>query len=253
MAMALWQQVFQLGRAQPLETAKSQPRLIPEAVLGQLRRWQRQRQLIEVKTPRQGEYQQSLILAVKPEQGCFEIDELFPGHYHGQIQAGDALHLRLNQGGQVQEMDCKVLDYHSDSAMPYYSLALPERIHAGQRRKQRRIAISEDFPITVSLQTNLGERLHGSAENISAGGLRLRLAGNQLKELQAGAFLPQCELNFPGGLRLNCSARIKGLQFKREPHRHTSVSICFGQMEPANRDTLNGLVDAIYQRCQDAA
>lgn len=261
LTLPLWHRVF--GKRQPQQerqlpsffheqSGHAQPKTTPE-VLRQLRLWQRQRQLIEVKTARQGEYQQSLILAVNPEQMSFDIDELFPSQYHGQIQTGDSLHLRLNQAGTVKEMECKVLAYHHHSAMPYYSLRIPETIHCGQRRKQRRISVDEDFPITISLQTPVGQMLYGSAENISAGGLRLRLAGNQLKELYPGAMLPLCELSFPGGLNIRCRAKVKGLQFLRQPHRHTQISLIFSDLAHEQRQQIEGLIDVIYQRCQFAA
>lgn len=258
--MTLWQKMF--GKKPEIEE-RSMPGFFKEMtqesaqphpeVLRQLRLWQKQRQLIEVKSARLGEYQQSLILSVDASRGSFDIDELFPSLYHGQIRAGDSLHIRLHQGGQIQEMECLVLCYHHHTAMPYYSLEIPERIQSGQRRKQRRIVIDEDFPIAASLQTPVGQKLFGSVENLSSGGARLRFAGNQLKDLYPGAILPMCDLAFPGGLNIRCRAKLKGLQFLRQPRRHTSVSLSFLDLAPAQRQQIGGLIEAIGMRCEAAA
>lgn len=260
--MTLWQKMF--GKKQETEE-RNIPSFFEELnqektavephpeVLRQLRLWQKQRQLIEVKSARQGEYQQSLILAVDSSNGSFEIDELFPSQYHGQIRAGDTLHIRVHQGGDVQEIECRVLCYHHHSAMPYYSLAIPERIESGQRRKQPRIIIDEDFPIAASLQSPVGQKLFGSVENLSSGGVRLRFAGNQLKDLYPGAILPMCDLAFPGGFNVRCRAKIKGIQFLRQPRRHTSVSLSFLDLAPAQRQQVDGLIEAISERCEVAA
>ncbi|WP_299978297.1 flagellar brake protein [uncultured Pseudoteredinibacter sp.] len=262
--MTLWQKMF--GRAAVAEERTmpgffnelsqhetADTRNINPEVIRQLRVWQKQRQLIEVKSARQSEYQQSLILSVDLANGSFEIDELFPSQYHGQIRAGDSLHIRVHNGGQVQEMECSVLSYHHHSAMPYYSLAIPERIAYGQRRKQRRIAIDEDFPIAASLQTPVGQKLFGGVENLSCGGVRLRFSGNQLKDLYPGAVLPMCDLAFPGGFNIRCRAKLKGIQFLRQPRRHTSISLSFLDLAPAQRQQLEGLIEAIGQRCDVAA
>ncbi|GAA6153737.1 flagellar brake protein [Pseudoteredinibacter isoporae] len=257
--MTLWQKMF--GKKPEIE-ARSMPGFFKEMaqdasqphpeVLRQLRLWQKQRQLIEVKSVRQGDYQQSLILSVDASSGSFDIDELFPSQYHGQIRAGDALHIRLHQGGQVQEMECQVLCYHHHTAMPYYSLQIPDRIDSGQRRKQPRIVIDEDFPIAASLQTPVGQKLFGSVENLSSGGVRLRFAGNQLKDLYPGAVLPMCDLAFPGGFNIRCRAKLKGIQFLRQPRRHTSISLSFLDLASAQRQQIEGLIEAIGQRCEAA-
>lgn len=252
--MAIWQRVIQKFSPAPERispTIVCSPEQAPLIVVQQLRHWQRQRQLLEVKPSRQSHYQQSLVLAINTELNTFDIDELFPNQ--GQIKVGETLLLRLNQGGQIQEFESTVLANYFDSTMPYYSLAMPTKIHTGQRRKLPRIAIDEDFPITVGLINTVGSNLYGSAENISAGGMRVRLAGNQLKEIYSGAVLPECEFSFPGGFSVKCRARVKGIQFQKHPRRHTSIGLSFIDLAPEEQRQIQGLIEAIHQRCYLAA
>lgn len=247
--MALWQKV--LNKIAPPRPKLETPTLIGEidpAIIKQLKNWQQRRQLLEVRNPISGHYCQSMVLGVFEEQGYLEIDDLFPQANAGDVRNGDYLQLRLQQGGRVAELECQVQAYYGNSDWPVYRLRLPKQITTGQRRRFPRIALSEDVQVSVAINSPGNQLMFGSAENISAGGMRLRLPGNALKDLYPGASLNSCEFRFPGDLNFKCRARVKGLQFQKSPARHTNISLSFIDLPSEQLQQIKGLIDVFHDK-----
>lgn len=247
--MAIWHRV--LNKITPPSPQLDAPDAVSETspeIIKQLKNWQHNRQLLEVQNPISGHYCQSMVLGVFPEQGHFEIDDLFPQAKPGDVRAGDWIQLRLQQGGRVSEVKCQVQSYYGNSDWPIYRLKLPSEITTGQRRRHPRIALNEDIQVSVTLTSPQQQLMFGSAENISAGGMRLRLPGNALKDLYPGANLHNCEFRFPGDLNFRCRAKVKGMQFHKLPNRHTNISLSFVELPSDQLKQIKGLIDVFYDR-----
>jgi c-di-GMP-binding flagellar brake protein YcgR len=205
---------------------------------------QEKRQLIEVISDRTGEVYQSMILAVDLNREQIELDELFPQPADFIYQPGDSFTVKHHHRGLVLSFSCKLNGIAANLSSPIYTLELPERVDYEQRRRFTRLTLSKQQPLSVRLQSPRRTPWYATANNISAGGMRLVIGGNILDQLQHNTYLPELEFRFNTDFQVRCQARVKGFRFLRRPYRHTELSIEFKDMAPQHRGQLAQLIES---------
>ncbi len=213
---------------------------------------QEQRQLIEVISQRTGETYQSMILAVDLNREQLELDELFPQPADFIYQPGDKFTVKHHHQGLVLSFTCTLNSIVMSLSSPIYTLQLPEQVNYQQRRQFTRLTLSKQQPLSVRLQSPRRTPWYATANNISAGGMRLVIGGNVLDQLQHNTYLPECEFRFNHDFQIRCQARVKGFRFLRRPYRHTELSIEFKDMGPQQRGQLEQLIESFSSTVEAA-
>ncbi|WP_179957499.1 flagellar brake protein [Exilibacterium tricleocarpae] len=211
------------------------------------------RQLLEVINDQTGERYQSMILDVNVVAGLFMLDDLFPANPTAPVQVGDALTLRHHHNGQVLSFSAPVIDIEQAQTAPLYTLKLPKEVGYRQRRRWPRVDLRQPQPLTVRLKSPWSTPWFATAQNLSAGGMRLRIGGNLLDQLHCDQALPLLEFQFNRDFRVRCQARVKGFRFCRRPHRHTQLSVEFVDMPAHQRIQLEAFVSTLIERKTKAA
>lgn len=204
---------------------------------------QERRQLIQVISDRTGESYQSMILSVDLNQEQIELDELFPQPADYIYQPGDVFTIKHHHQGQVLSFSCTLNSIVMSLSSPVYTLQLPSEVAYEQRRRFTRLTLSKQQPLSVRLQSPRRTPWYATANNISAGGMRLVVGGNVLDHLQRNSYLPECEFRFHNDFQVRCQARVKAFRFLRRPYRHTEISIEFRDIGPQQQMQLQQLID----------
>ena len=213
----------------------------------------RKRQLLEIINDQTAERYQSIILDINVAAGLFMLDDLFPANPAQPVRVGDTLTLRHHYRGQVLSFSSPIIDIEHTQTAPLYTLKLPKEVGYRQRRRWPRVVLSQQPPLAVRIKSPLRTPWFATAQNLSAGGMRLNVAGNLLDQLSYDQVLPLLEFQFNQDFRIRCRARVKGFRFSRRPHRHTQISVEFVDMPAHQGLQLEAFVNALIDKDSEAA
>lgn len=250
--MALLQTVMQkiTGKdfaATPCEPAQKTEPTINTSQIRTLYALLEKRALIDVVCHRSGSHYQSMILSVDPQTQSFQVDEFFPSPVNVDYLKGDEFTISYRQQGAVLVFSTTLLAINQESRAPMYLFNFPESVEYKQRRQSNRIPLSTKQPLSVRLTTGNSISLFATAQNLSAGGMRLTVGGNMVDQLPINSQLPGCEFKFHNDFKVSCQALIKAMRFNRTPYRHTEISIEFSGLKQQDFNQLNQLVGSYFQ------
>ncbi|MBU2887269.1 flagellar brake protein [Gilvimarinus agarilyticus] len=195
----------------------------------------RSRQLLEVLIDNRGTSFQSMILAVDTERGMLWLDQLTPSTLA--LMEGQSLTLRHQRHSEVLTLRLPVISDQSQSRNAI-AVLLPSKVEYRPRRSWLRYEPGYDS-LKATIRTIGNAPTEANIVNISGGGMRLRLKGNQLHSYRRDAHLPLCQVRLSHQIQVNCQAKVKSVRLVREPFRHTQVSLEFTDMTPSARIQLN--------------
>jgi c-di-GMP-binding flagellar brake protein YcgR len=201
-----------------------------------LRQLHAQRQIIEVKIDGNSQSYQTLILAIDSERGLLWLDDLFPNQRS--LKVGDTITLRHHRNSEQLCFSSPVVAWGNSFGANGLAILLPEFISYQPRRQHHRYDLSGSASLSVKIRPVGYEPSYGSIQDLSLGGLALRVAGNLIGQLRHGALLPVCELHLSDDLLIRCSARIRAFCIARSPHRSTLISVEFIDLNAESRHQL---------------
>lgn len=202
----------------------------------------RSRQFIEVSINTEHTGYQSMILAVDNERELLWLDDLYP--LTEPLKIGDILHIKHHRNGEVLVFQAPVVALGVNFNSPGTALLLPEYVQYSPRRKYSRHTLSTQA-VRAKIRALGEEPRYGSIINLSAGGMRLAIAGNVLSELHLNALLPLCQFKLSSSLSINCHARVKSYKMARAPYRHTQVSLEFSGISPVEQGALQSHLEQL--------
>lgn len=214
------------------------PKLSPELTL--LQQWLESRQLLAIESTQGTE--QTMILAIDRQRGVLWLDECVPGHHR--LRPGDTVTLCHHSGTQLILAHTEILGQRAYDNTAALAVRLPPTLQSQPRRREWRYHPPKGS-MSARIRAVGGEPLSVSIINLSAGGMRLSIRGNQRYHMRPGALLPLCQFELGGLCRVRCRARVKACRLERHPNRHTQVSLEFVDIGSAQRaaivDHLNRL------------
>lgn len=232
--------------ATPTETNLSLASQIPDHYLP-LWLLHKQRQLLEVKIGSGTRIYQSMIIALDIERGLLWLDDLFP--QQRTLDIGDELVIRHHRNGEQLLIRTPILAFGSCYGAAGIAILLPENASYSPRRSHPRFNSVGDSPTMVKIRTLGQEPSFGTLQDISAGGLRVNIAGNMLPHLRHGIQLPLCEFSLGDDLQVRCRARVCAFRITRSPYRCTQISLEFVDLPEPKRHAIHQLL----QRTQSGA
>ena len=153
------------------------------------------------------------------------------------------------QGLYIYITDCKVEQVSVERNIPYYLVALPERILYRQRRSEQRMKLpSTEFQDNahVVLHRQSGP-LNGVLSNISVGGCKVQIDQQVEPGFNKNEEISRCEIHIPKMLDLESKAIIRHAQYHHSKEIH-SCGIELTEMSVQNRRRLERFIEYISRR-----
>lgn len=191
-------------------TAKAEKLTDAARIVAILKRLQQQRALLTVTLPESDRLYTSILVNVDADAGHFLLDELDPRAGHAQLLAAKKarVHARL-RGVEVNfASQLKGVDTASDAAL--YTMSLPGLVNYYQRRAAYRARVGMEYPVPVLLKRQNGASLTGQLEDISAGGVGVRL-DDAACDLAHGEILPDCRIALGPDHEISADIEVRSL------------------------------------------
>lgn len=184
-------------------------------ILGLLKRLHQDRCLLAVTLANSGPIYTSALLEIDPEQNIIVLDELRPESGHAELLTRRHCRIRGELKGVTVSFTAELIDSGHRDDIAYYRLTCPASLHYGQRRAHYRPRVGLSNKTTVELQLPAGQVLTGNLQDLSLGGLRIKL-DHDLAGLTLNARLP-CRLTLPGATVFECTIEIRSLSGAPSP------------------------------------
>jgi c-di-GMP-binding flagellar brake protein YcgR len=211
-----------------------------------LHQLQAQRQLLEVVPQGSQRGYQSMIIAIDTTRRLLWLDDLFPPQR--MLEVGDQITVRHHRDGELLTITTPIVAWGSDFGASGMAVMLPDQTSYQPRRAQLRYVLGEHMSITGKIRTLGEEPVYGTVEDLSAGGLRILVAGNLLSQIHHGAILPLCEVHLSRELQIRCRARVRAFRICRTPYRSTQISLEFVDLSAARQLQLQQFIEYLTNK-----
>lgn len=242
--MTLFENMFQklAGRKQATPPKEKPVARAPTQAEQSLLDLAHQHQLLDVSIKGEPRRFQTMILAVDLPRGLVWLDDLFPRFEA--LLPGDLLTVQHQRGWEALTFGGPILALGASFGASGFALALPEQVGYRPRRRWPRWQAPDYAPIRVKLRAHYEEPGYGRLLDLSAGGMRIALPGNQSQLLRRDALLTLVEVPLDQQFTLRCRARVRNLRLALGPYRHTQVSLEFAELAPEQQAQLVRFVNA---------
>ena len=186
-----------------------------------LEQLQHRHSFIEVKFPRIERSFQSMILELRPHDGLFIADELYPPAGREQLLEGDIAEISGRDRGLTVNFFSRLLLREVIDGTPVYHLELPDDIGASYRRHTFRVYVEGEPDLDIDLRDSEGAPLEARIINLSADGIKLSFHGDRVKLLERTPEFEGCILRLPEGLDIECQLHFSHVYLMRSPNLHT--------------------------------
>ncbi len=213
---------------------------------------QDKRQLLEVEVVGNCHLQsyQSMIVGLNFVKQLILLDSLTPVNPYCPIIIGDKLIITHKQQGQILSFSGNLIDIVNDNNQLFYAMELPTDIAYQQRRFYPRLPLNNEMrnviPLSVKLKSPLKTNWHCTVINISAGGMRIAVAGKVSDQLSLGKVLPSADLFF-NNLKISCPIKVKSFRQLRRPYERTEISLAFLNLNGQDRIRLQNFIGFYLQ------
>ena len=161
-----------------------------ETIARLLRQLQQHLVIMTAKFPSDKETYNTAIIKVDYKNKLFYLDELIPDAGNKQIAKLEKILLRTRLDGAILTADCRLKETGKEKGIPHYIMYFPERMRSTQRRESYRVNIPLSQRIQVNLQTESGAFIAGFLNDISFGGISIRLESGYNFELNVDEIVP---------------------------------------------------------------
>lgn len=183
-------------------------------ILGLLKRIQNQRAMLTITLPGTDKNYNSAVLEINEEQAYLVIDELSPESGHPLLLDIKELRARTRVEGARISFSTTLIDAGRESGIAYYNLALPTEIDYLQQRASYRVKTAIVQPIPITLFHVEGQTIKGELQDLSVGGLAIRVAHKQLPAaLNTTDTLP-CSFRLAQNEEVTCTLEIRSIRNK---------------------------------------
>lgn len=205
-----------------IDDPESPPFELPDKYLP-LWRLQAQRQIIEVKDENNRSYQ-TMVIAIDIQRGIVWLDDLFPNQH--MLEIGDELTLHHHRNGKQLSFTSPIVALGKRYGTGGVAILLPEQTTYQSRRQSSRLNLTHKASIVVKIIPAGFNASYGTLQDLSTGGLRLKVPGNLVNDLRHGALAPVCEFKLDN-IQICCGARIRAFHSEKAPSLCTFISVEF--------------------------
>lgn len=179
---SLWKKKRKTVQRSVFDTEKSIARL--------LKQLQQHLVIMTAKFPSDKEIYNTAIIKVDYKNKLFYLDELIPDAGNQQIKKHKKIFLQTRLDGAILTAECTLKETGEEKGIRHYIMYFPERMRSTQRRESFRVNIPLSQRIQVNLQTESGAFIAGFLNDISFGGISIRLESGYNFELNVDEIVP---------------------------------------------------------------
>lgn len=178
-------------------------------ILSLLRRLHQGRCLLAVTLADDKQTYNSALLEVNAERDFIVLDELKPAKGHAALLAQRSCRVRAELKGVTVAFTAALIEAGNRDGIAYYRFVFPKSLHYDQRRAHYRPRVGHANRTAVALELPTGEVSTGILQDLSLGGLRIKL-DREIVGLPSNTILP-CRLTLPDGTVFACAIEVRFL------------------------------------------
>ncbi|MET0377497.1 MAG: flagellar regulator YcgR PilZN domain-containing protein [Spongiibacteraceae bacterium] len=186
-----------------------------------LQQMQRRHSFIEVKFPRIERSFQSMILELRPSDGLFLADELYPPEGREKLLEGDIAEISCRERGLTVNFFSRLLLREVSDGVPMYHMELPDDIGASYRRHAFRVYVEREPDLGLDMRDAEGNPCNASVVNLSADGIKVSFAGDYAKQIEREQHFKNVLIRLPDGGDIDCEIQFHNSYVMRSPGLHT--------------------------------
>lgn len=176
-------------------------------ILSLLRRLQQSRCLVAVTLDNDAYIYNSALLEIDAEQDFLILDELKPERGHTALLQQRRCRIRAELRGVTVAFTASLSDNGSRDGIAFYRLSLPKALNYAQRRADYRPRVSHAKKTRVELELSNRTIATGALQDISLGGLRIKLDA-ETTAIPLNTLLA-CRLTLPDGTAFICTIELR--------------------------------------------
>lgn len=179
-------------------------------IIGLLQKVMHRKSMLTITPPGANQFFNSVILAIDDKNSLIRFDETMPAHGHRLLQKTMRFRARLTIRGIETYFDCHILHIGEESGIPYYEVALPDKIVQRQRRSGYRIRIGLNKGITVSLtEKEAAPPLHLHMFDLSMVGLCATTNQALPSHIKRGKVIAECLFQIHDNDEIRCAMEVR--------------------------------------------
>lgn len=178
------------------------------------------------------------IIEVEARQRRFAVDPMMPPQGNEQLKAGVVVVLSLSHQGTRHQFECLWQKSEGSGDQLKHWFEFPKGIEQVQLRDAYRVKLSQAHPIKVALTHVEKPPLAGSLADLSASGMRIRVAGTLTPKPSRGEEYTSCHFVLSDGQSVVCAARLMHWQYDTEVDA-TFMGVHFLHLDGATQRALN--------------
>ncbi len=213
-----------------------------------LEQLQKRHSFIEVKFPRLERSFQSMILELRPEDGLFITDEMYPPEGREKLLEGDIAEVSGRERGLIVNFFSRLLLREVIDGVPAYHLELPDDIGASYRRHAFRVYVEREEDLGIDIRDTEGNPFDARVINLSADGIKISLFGDQTKLVALNTPFKNTLLRLPDGSDIECEIQFHNAYLMRSPGVHTLAGGSMAVSTSQQRTRLDQYLAAVQRR-----
>lgn len=213
-----------------------------------LQQMQRRHCFIEVKFPRIERSFQSMILELRPGDGLFIADELYPPEGRERLLEGDIAEISCRERGLTINFFSRLLLREVGDGAPMYHMELPDDIGASYRRHAFRVYVEREEDLGIDLRDGDGDPVAAHIVNLSADGIKLSFAGDRSRQIEFRPGFEQAVIRLPDGAEIDCEIQLHNHYLMRSPALHTLAGGVLKIAAAPQRTRLDQYLAAVQRR-----
>lgn len=178
------------------------------------------------------------IIEVDSRRRRFACDPLIPKEANDRLKAGTIIILSLTDHGIRHQFECPWQESEGSGNQLRHWFEFPKGIEQVQLRDAYRVKLSQAHPIKVALTHAEKPPLAGTLADLSASGMRMRVAGPLKPKPTRGEEFTSCHFVLSDGQPVVCVARLIHWQYDPEIDA-TFLGVQFEHLDGATQRTLN--------------
>jgi c-di-GMP-binding flagellar brake protein YcgR len=213
-----------------------------------LQQMQRRHSFIEVKFPRIERSFQSMILELRPTDGLFLADELYPPEGREKLLEGDIAEISCRERGMTVNFFSRLLLREVAEGAPMYHMELPDDIGASYRRHAFRIYVEREEDLSIDLRDMDGNPLDAHIINLSADGIKVSFAGDRARQIEREQHFKDVLIRLPDGSDIEGDLQFHNSYVMRAPGLHTLAGGSLKIATAPQRTRLDQYLAAVQRR-----
>jgi c-di-GMP-binding flagellar brake protein YcgR len=187
------------------------------------------------------------IIEVDARQRRFATDPLIPANANPLLTPGSVAILSLSHHGIRHQFECLWQSSEGSGDQLRHWFEFPKGIEQVQLRDAFRVKLSQAHPIKVALTHAEKPHLTGTIADLSASGMRVRVAGLIQPKPGRGEQYTSCHFVLSDGQPVVCTARLMHWLYDSDPDV-TYLGIQFEHLDGATQRALNRYLTDVQRK-----